>query len=59
MAQNHHNWNTKYLSCPSYPPPEAKTVKQVVVTFLYYVCIVDPTMLLDLNIITAEQANRT
>ena len=37
--------------------PEANTVQQVVGTFLYYARAVDPTMLVALNIITAEHSN--
>ena len=36
-------------------PPKANTVKQMVGNFLYYVSAVDPTMLVALNRIAAEQ----
>ena len=47
------------LESPKISPPEANTVKQVVGTFIYYACAFNPTMLVALNSITAEQANST
>ena len=44
---------------PKFFPPESKTVQQLVGTFLYYLHTVDPTMIMALNIIVAEQANST
>ena len=44
---------------PNLAPPEANTVQQVVGTFLYYARAVDPTILVALNSIAAEQANNT
>ena len=44
---------------PMLSPPESNTVQQVVETFLYYTRAVDPTMLVALNIIAAEQASST
>ena len=44
---------------PKLSPPESNTVKQVVGTFIYYACAFNPTMLVALNSITAEQANST
>ena len=44
---------------PKLAPPESNTVQQVVGCFLYYARAVDPTMLVSLNIITSEQANKT
>ena len=44
---------------PKLSPPEANTVQQVVGTFLYYAYTVDPTMLVAVNSIAAEQANST
>ena len=44
---------------PKLAPPEANTVQQVVGNFLYYARAVDPTMLVALNSIAAEQANIT
>ena len=44
---------------PKLAPPESNTVQQVVGGFLYYARAVDPTMLVSLNIITSEQANKT
>ena len=42
---------------PKLAPPEASKVQQLVGTFLYYACAVDPTMLVELNSIDAKQAN--
>ena len=39
--------------------PEANKVQQVVGTFLYYICEVNPTMLVLLNIIVGKQDNST
>ena len=38
---------------PNHPPSEAKTVPQVVVTFLYYTHEVNLTIMVELNIISA------
>ena len=40
---------------PKLALPEANTVQQMVGTFLYYAHVVDPTMLVALNIIAAEK----
>ena len=42
---------------PKLAPPEFNTVQQVVGTFLYYMRAVDPTILVALNSIAAENAN--
>ena len=44
---------------PNLVPPEANTVQQVVVTFLYYARAVNNTVLVALNSIVTEQANST
>ena len=44
---------------PKLAPPEANTVQQVVGNFLYYARTFDPTMLVALNKIAAEQATST
>ena len=44
---------------PKVSPPEANTVQQVVGTFLYYALVIDPTILVALKNIAAEQANST
>ena len=44
---------------PKIPPPEVKTVQQVLGTFPFYARTVNPTMLVELNCITSEQANST
>ena len=66
-----HQWNTpNYGSTapqlahqapesPKPAPPETNTVQQVVGTFLYYARAFDPTMLVALNSIAAEQSNIT
>ena len=44
---------------PELNPEEANTIQQVVGTFFYYACVLDPTMLVSLNTITAQQAKST
>ena len=66
-----HQWNPpNYVSTapqlahqvpesPKIALPEANTVQQVVVTFLYFLRAVNTTILVALNIIASEQANST
>ena len=44
---------------PKLSPPEINKVQQVVGTLLYYVSAIDPTIIVALNIIAAEQENKT
>ena len=43
---------------PKITPPEANKVKQVVGIFLYYACVLDLKILMVLNSIAAENADR-
>ena len=49
----------RYTEFPKLPLPESDKVKTLVGTFLYYAHMVDPKMIVELEIITAEQANST
>ena len=52
-------WSHQDPESPNLFPLEANTVQQVVGTFLYYAHAVDPTILVALNRIAAQQANST
>ena len=49
----------RYTEFPKLPLPESDKVKTLVGTFLYYAHVVDPKMIVELDSITAEQANST
>ena len=44
---------------PSQAPKHSNTYHHVVVTFLYYACTVEPTIIVTLNILSVEKSSRT
>ena len=73
LFQQHslHQWNPpkdiskapqmahRYPEFPKLSSPESNKVQTLVGTFLYYAHVVDPKMIVELDSITAEQANST